>query len=194
MLNEAIDEVGSSTKKRRDLGRAAVPRAQPYDLWRSTQKNASLLKIRIFRDDDQLVFLCIFPDFSIARGTETAITHMLRSREQVFKQKDQARGKIFAASLGNRFQLALAIRGERKAGADIFLGKVREVRQNFAVTHPAGEVFQYIVDSNAKAANAGPATTLAGLNRYVSRIVHSCHFTRKALLRKSKKNLGGPLG
>lgn len=53
-----------------DGGSGAVSAPDPHDLGRCAQEEATLMEVRIFGDDDQVVFAGVLPDFTVRGGTQ----------------------------------------------------------------------------------------------------------------------------
>ncbi len=62
--------------------------------------------------------------------------------------------------------------GELQAGLNVFRFKVGKVCQNFRFRHPGRQHLEYIFDTNAHAANAGPTATLLGIKGDSFQIAH----------------------
>jgi len=73
---------------------------------------------------------------------------------------------------GKGCELAFAVGGERKAGADIFRGKIGKFSQQFFLRHASRKVFQHVGYRHSRAANAGLAASLIRLDGYDSLIIH----------------------
>src|SRR5207253_11132049 len=77
------------------------------------------------------------------------------------------------ARLGFGFlKLVAMISGIAEAGENIFFCEVGKVFEDLFLTHPRGNVFQYIVNRDSHSANAGLAASLARLNRDGALVTH----------------------
>lgn len=63
---------------------------------------------------------------------------------------------------GIKASVAVAIRGEGEAGADVVLREFRKVREDFGLAHAAGKVVEHVVDGDAEVSNAGLAAASGG--------------------------------
>lgn len=52
-----------------------------------------------------------------------------------------------------------------EARQDVVFGEVREIVEDFLVSHPGGQIAQHVINRDAHPANAGLATALARLDR-----------------------------
>ena len=80
---------------------------------------------------------------------------------------------------GEARKLSFPISGKCQACLDIFFREVREIRENFFLTHPAGQVFQYIGHRHARAPNRRLAATFARLDGDDLAIIHAAMITKR---------------
>src|SRR5215211_6458092 len=79
-----------------------------------------------------------------------------------------------------RREPSLAVCGEGQTRLDVFGGQVGEICENLLLRHPAGEIFQYVGDGHAHAADAGFAAALAGLDGDDLAVVHAWMIAERA--------------
>jgi hypothetical protein len=71
-----------------------------------------------------------------------------------------------------QFQFAFAIRGVRQASTDILIRQIGKFAQDIPMTHPARQVFQHIIDRDAKSSDAWLPSALSCLQSDDLGVVH----------------------
>src|SRR5689334_1328199 len=74
----------------------------------------------------------------------------------------------------------LTVGGKREAGKDVLSGQVGEVFENLLLRHAGGEIFKYVVDRHAHAADAGLAAALSRLDGDDLAVVHTLMIAERA--------------
>ena len=54
-----------------DLVARAIPESKPDELWWRADEHTAVIKIRVFRDDGELVFPCVVPNFAVRMPFQT---------------------------------------------------------------------------------------------------------------------------
>lgn len=157
----------------------AIAEANPDDLRRESKQKAALVKLGVLRNNCEALFPGKFPDDLIGCALQAEVTDVRRIRENRGQDRDQPVGEILVkeelrhASRGNRQQLALAISRKSETSPDIFGSEIREILENFILSHAGSQVFEDLIDRNAQTANAGFAAALTGLNGDQLCVVHN---------------------
>jgi len=84
-----------STKETFDFRARAIVRTNPNKFGRRSQENTSLLKVGIFRNDGETIYLGILPNRRVVRATQSALMNMGRTRKKIGQQIHQQRRKVF---------------------------------------------------------------------------------------------------
>lgn len=106
-------------------------------------------KIRILRDEQKAVIFGMLPNDAIVGSVETKLSNRFGDSGRT------------AASCGDQ-DTALPIRRIRQAGADVFLGELRVVTEDFLVRHPDSEPTEHIRDCDPHPADAWTTPAFAG--------------------------------
>src|SRR5436190_24303969 len=100
--------------------------------------------------------------------------------------KRERRGERFWSNssfmFGEGSKFALAFSSEREASLDILFCQIREISQNFFLTHPAGEIFQHIGDRHSGSADCRFPAAFARLDRDDLAIIHVRIITKRVHL------------
>jgi hypothetical protein len=74
-----------------DIRRGTIATTDPNDLGWESEKETSLMKIGILRDNDEVVIAGKFPDYGIIRVPQTLEAHVGRARVDRLQRSGQAR-------------------------------------------------------------------------------------------------------
>lgn len=146
-----------------------------------TQDEASLMQIRVLRDDDQTVFLGVLP----YNRDRRPISNQHLAREAI-QERDQQRAALVGAIgfhqrevsrgwYGNK--LTLAVSGKSDARLQVLASEVGEIFKDLVFGHIRREIFEHLVDRNPQSSNAGLSAAFVRVNRDVIVIIHSLEVT-----------------
>ncbi len=167
----------------------AVADAQPNEFGRTAVKKAAELKIGILGNNGKSILPGVIPNGGIVGVAQAELADVRAAREQISQRHGAGSARGFGrrgASCRQRGQLAFAVSGKGQAGANVFLGEIGKLGEEFGVAHTRSQIFQDIGDSHAGPADAGFAAALAGFNGDNLMIIHHLKIIRNPARVKAK--------
>jgi hypothetical protein len=189
---EGLQVVEVMTKEQCDFVSCAVAAPDPHDFrWRPKEK-APLMKIGVLRHDGQFVFNGIVPYNLFVCCMQRHISNVDRARVEITDEFDKPRGdcgRRAGSFWRNRRQLALAISGKRKTGADVFPSEVGKIGEEFVFGDPGGKVFEDLVHGGPQSANTGLASSLFWLDGNAVSVSHGRNLRQRGCLVNHRRAL-----